>query len=180
MDEKGHPCVERELMGEGSPQAPIGQIEVNLQEAGNSALEQEEGPVLITHAFICLANSVSGSDPDADTTGRRQKALLPYSRQTSDQAHTAKGSQQLIGDSHLIGTRWKRFHFCAGRGSFPTGRGSFLPNTKPSPPARFESSPGKLSIETPLSCLMQSPSSYLGARLGLEAAVRAGVCMGLP
>lgn len=82
MDEKGHPCVERELTGQGSPQARIGQREVDMQEAGNSALEQEEGPVLITHAFVCLANSVSGSVPDADTTGRRQS---PAPLQQTDQ-----------------------------------------------------------------------------------------------
>lgn len=61
--------MERELTGEGSPQARIGQMDVDMQEAGNSALEPEEGPVLITHAFICVANSVSGSVPDANTTG---------------------------------------------------------------------------------------------------------------
>lgn len=99
-----------------------------MQEAETSALEPEEGPVLILHFLSCLAN-IGCQAPFwvMGTPTYEHKALLPGSTETSNQAHNRRMAlTRLSGSLDSWGNRLEVISFfqalpwlCWAEAAFP-------------------------------------------------------------
>lgn len=157
----GHPPPHRRSQqGRGDPRIALDRWSLVHRRRGIHLRSRKRGSA--DHSFLQLLSkySVSGSVLGAgDTAGTRHKALLPGSRQTTN--NPAPSCRWLEPDYWGISTRreidLKQFHFsrhclgCAGRRLRSRGKGqlpaNIWPDSEPSPPASLESS---LSGQCPL------------------------------